>query len=137
MDPLALLAAATVAAAVTLIAIGLAGATNRRAVDRLAAYPTAGSQPVVAEETSKGKGSGGNSAFLGSVQGALGRSEWSERTARDLNRADLTLTPAEYLAFRIAAIVFAVAICYAFGAVFPALRNIWALAGAVVIGYFV
>jgi tight adherence protein B len=138
MDPLALLASATVAAAVTLIAIGIAGATNRRAVDRLAAYPTAGSQPVVAEDAAKAKGSSaGGSALLGSAQKALGRSEWSERTSKDLNRADLTLTPAEYLAFRAAAIVIAVAICYVLGRfLFPALTNIWALGAAVLIGYF-
>jgi tight adherence protein B len=137
VDALALLASATVAAAITLIAIGIAGATNRRAVDRLAAYPTAGVQPIAADDAPKAKGSGGSSAFLGSVQGALGRSEWSERTAGELNRADLTLTPAEYLAFRVAAVVFAVAICYALGVVlFPALKNIWALGGAVLIGYF-
>jgi len=137
MDALALLASATVAVAITLIAIGIAGATNRRAVDRLAAYPTAGTQPVAADEADKGKGTPGNSAFLGTVQGALGRSDWSERTSRELNRADLTLTPAEYLAFRIAAVVFAVAVCYALGVLlFPALKNIWALAGAVIIGYY-
>jgi len=136
MDAVALLASATVAVAVVLVAIGLAGATNRRAVDRLAAYPTAGSQAAAAEEAKPKGSAGGNSAFLGSVQRQLGRSEWSERTSRELNRADLTLTPAEYLAFRAAAIVFAVVIDYALGAIFPALRNIWALAGAVVIGYY-
>jgi tight adherence protein B len=136
MDPLALLASATVAAAVTLIAIGIAGATNRRAVDRLAAYPTAGTQPIAAEDSAKAKSADG-SVFLSGVQRGLGRSGWSERTAKELNRADLTLTPVEYLAFRIAAIVFAVLICYALGVVlFPALKNIWALAGAVLIGYF-
>ena len=136
MDPLALLASATVAAAVTLIAIGIAGATNRRAVDRLAAYPTAGTQPTATEDSAKARSADG-SVFLSGVQRGLGRSEWSERTAKELNRADLTLTPAEYLAFRIAAIVFAVLICYALGVVlFPALKNLWALAGAVLIGYF-
>ncbi len=137
MDAIALLASATVAAAIVLVAVGVAGVTNRRAVDRLAAYPTAGTQPVTAEEANKAKGGAGNSAFLGSVQGALGRSEWSERTARELNRADLILTPAEYLAFRVAAIVFAVLIDYALGVVlFPALKNVWALAAAVIIGYY-
>lgn len=136
MDPLALLASATVAAAVTLIAIGIAGASSRRAVDRLAAYPTAGSQAVAADEAAKSN-AGGSSVFLAGVQRAVGRSDWSERMSRELNRADLTLTPAEYLAFRVAAIMIAVAICFALGAtVLPALKNLWAQVAAVVIGYY-
>ena len=138
MDPLALLASATVAAAVTLIAIGIAGATSRRATDRLAAYPTAGTQPIADDEAAKSKaGAGGSSVFLSGVQRAVGRSDWSERMSRELNRADLTLTPAEYLAFRAAAIMVAVAICFALGAtVLPALKNPWAFVAAVVIGYY-
>ena len=104
MDPVALLVSATIAAAVTLVAIGLAGVTGKRATDRLAAYPTAGSQASSAEESAEGRTStvGGRSVFLSGVQRAVGRSDWSERMERELNRADLTLTPAEYLAFRAA-----------------------------------
>src|SRR6476661_6797930 len=139
MDAIALLASATVAVAIVLIAIGIAGATNRRAVDRLVAYPTAGTQSVAAGDAAVGKTStvGGRSVFLAGAQTALGRSEWSERTATELNRADLTLTPAEYLAFRIAAVVFAVLIDYVLGVLlFPALKNIWAIAAALIIGYY-
>jgi tight adherence protein B len=138
MDPLALLASATVAAAVALIAIGLAGASGRRATDRLAAYPTAGTQAMTPEDAGKAKAAAGNTVFLSGVQRAVDRSDWSERMSRELNRADLTLTPAEYLAFRAAAIMIAVAVCWALGAtILPALKNPWAFVAAVIIGYYV
>ena len=138
MDPLALLAAATVAAAITLIAIGIAGVSSRRATDRLAAYPTAGTQPMTADDTAASKsGDAGGSLFLGSVQRTLGRSDWSERTSKELNRADLTLTPAEYLAFRAAVMVAALAINFGLGFFFPALKNLWAWGGVLVIGYYI
>ena len=139
MDALALLAAGTAATAVTLIIIGVFGASRSSATDRLLSYPTAEAQPV-SGQSSEGRRS--NAAAAGSVlssgwQRAVQRSAWSTRVTRDLNRADLTLTPAEYLAFRAAAIVLSVAICWALGAtLFPALSSIWALAGAVAIGYW-
>ena len=57
--------------------------------------------------------------------------------SRELNRADLTLTPAEYLAFRAAAIMVAIAVCFALGAtILPALKNPWAFVAAIGIGYY-
>jgi tight adherence protein B len=141
VDPLALLAAGTAAAAVTLVIIGVFGAGRSRATDRLTSYPTAVAQPVSGQRTGDGSTGTvlvGGSVVLSGAQQVFQRSAWSERTARDLGRADLVLTPAEYLAFRVAAVVAALGICWVLGAtVLPALRGVFALAGAALIGYAV
>jgi hypothetical protein len=85
MDAVALLASATVAVAVVLVAIGLAGATNRRAVDRLAAYPTAGSQAAAADEAKPKGSAGGNSAFLAAFSAS-----WAAASGVSARRASST-----------------------------------------------
>lgn len=137
MDPIALLASATAAAAVTLVVIGVFGTSRTSAIDRLASYPTAGqiaSEPVQSQPTPNIIE--GSSLILGLLGRLVRRSAWNERTTSSLARADLTLTPAEYLAFRFAAIMAAIAITYVLGiTILPALRNPWSLVAAAVIGY--
>jgi len=141
VDALTILAAAAAAAAVILIVIGVFGASTSRATDRLTSYPTAVTQSTGGQDTTDGSQPNvvvGSSIILSSLQRVLQRSEWSERMARDLGRADLTLSPVEYLAFRLAAVVGAVGFAWLLGGTFvPALGNPFGLVAAAVVGYIV
>ncbi len=139
MNAIALLLAATAAASVILIVIAVFGAGTRRATDRLVSYPTAAAQPAAGQQSADGSQPNiviGSSVVLRSVQRLLQRGAWSERVARDLGRADLVLTPAEYLAFRAAAVLGAIGLFWLLGVtILPSLSNPWALVAAAVIGY--
>jgi tight adherence protein B len=140
MDPIALIASATAATAVVLIVIGVFGGARSRATDRLSAYPTAVQTMPMPDVTPQGPPPSvleGSSIILGTLSRFVRRSAWSDRTARDLGRADLTLTPAEYLAFRLAAIIGSVAFSWLVGAIFVALRSPYSLVAAAIIGYVV
>jgi tight adherence protein B len=140
VDALALLVAASVAVAVVLIVIGIFSRSTIRAIDRVALYPTSNAVQVSAtgQQGSEPSLLISSSVILSSLQRLLQRSAWSERVARDLGRADITLTPSEYLGFRAAAIVLAVAIAWILGhTVLPSLANPWALLAAAVLGYVI
>lgn len=141
MDALALLVAGATAAAVIIVVITVFGGGAVRIVDRVAVYPTA-SAPQISMEAQAAQRTGPLAAvgsFLTRTLGRLlGRTEWSQRIVRDLQRADLTLTPTEYVAFRLAAIVVAIVVTWILGrTVLPSLSSPWAILGAVVIGYLI
>jgi tight adherence protein B len=140
VDALALLVAASVAVAVVLVVIGIFSRNTTRVIDRVALYPTANAAQVSAsgQQGSEPSLLVSSSVILSNLQGLLQRSDWSRRISRDLSRADITLTPSEYLGFRAAAIVLAIAIAWILGrTVLPSLGNPWALLAAAVLGYLI
>jgi tight adherence protein B len=139
MDPIALIAAAAAGLAVLLIVLGLVTSSRPVAAERLERF--AGVSPAAAAPKSRAERASlreavASSPLLTGANRIVERRAWSERVARDLARADLTLRPIEYLLVRAGVIVAFVGGFWLLGqAFFTILTNPLVLIGAALLGF--
>ena len=137
MEPMTLLVAGVAAAAIFLIAIGIATSGSGSAVsNRLERYASgkdtsaaAGGQGGLAEMIS-------SSVALASLNRVVEQRDFGANLARDIARADLKLKPSEFLAIWAGSIIGIPFLMVVFSVGFPALRTPIALLVGVFIGFF-
>jgi tight adherence protein B len=124
MDQLAIVAAAVAGVAAWLIVIGLAGYRPSAVERRLDAYGTSWSGGLTAAPSPRAGGAWIGSPLVRAFGRLLERRTWSDDMATELARADLALTPAEYLILRLLAVIVGPSVGVALGlTVAPALLN--------------
>ena len=134
--PITLIVAGIAAAAIFLIAIGIATSGSGSAVsNRLERYAS-GKDPTanvagggIAEMISQ-------SVALASLNRVVEQRDFGANLARDIARADLKLKPSEFLAIWAASIVGVPVLMVVFSLGFPALRTPIALLVGVMLGFF-
>lgn len=136
MDLLPLIVSLAIGLAVLLIILAVFGQSRNAASERLEQIvaPAAAAAPATTEKTSM-RETVARSPLLSVPNRVLERRSWSDRLARDLARADLTMRPIEYLLIRVAAIVGMVALFAFLGNYFPVLGNPLLLIVAALIGF--
>jgi len=137
VDPMTLMVAGVAAAAIFLIAIGIATSGSGSAVsNRLERYASGKDTSVAAA------GQGGladmisQSVALASLNRVVEQRDFGANLARDLARADLKLKPSEFLAIWAASIVGLPVLMVVFSLGLPALRTPIALLAGVLIGFY-
>ncbi len=138
MNPMVLAVAGVAAAAIFLIAIGIATSGSGSAVSaRLERYASgkdtsvtaAGGQGGLQEMISK-------SVALASLNRVVEKRDFGANLARDIARADLKLKPSEFLGIWAASIVGVPLLMIIFSVAFAALRTPIALLPGIVLGFF-
>jgi tight adherence protein B len=138
VEPLiGLIVALAAGAAVLLLVVGIFGTSRSAASQRLEMLVTSPAQaPTTPAERASMREAFARSPLLSGVNRIVERRSWSERLARDLARADLTLRPVEYIVLRALVIVAVVGLTVVLGRTFfPVLSHPLALIGAVIVGY--
>ncbi len=137
MDPITLAVAGVAAAAIFLIAIGIATSGGGSAVStRLERYAS-GKDPTAAAA-----GGGGiselisQSVALASLNRVVEQRDFGANLARDIARADLKIKPSEFLAIWAASIIGVPLLMIIFSVALPALRSPIALLPGVLFGFF-
>lgn len=138
MDPMTLAVAGVAAAAIFMIAIGIATSGSGSAVStRLERYAAgkdttitaAGGQGGLSEMISR-------SVALASLNRVVEKRDFGANLARDIARADLKIKPSEFLAIWAASIIGVPLLMVIFSVGFPALRTPIALLPGIVLGFF-
>src|SRR5690242_2272622 len=138
MDSLVALIISVIAgAAVLLLILAIFGRPRNAASERLEQIvaPTASTTAAAPAEKTSVRETMARSPLLSVPNRVLERRSWSDRLARDLARADLTMRPIEYVLIRVAAIVGMVALFAFLGNYFAILGAWWMLIVAALIGF--
>jgi tight adherence protein B len=117
------------AAAVFLVAVGIAMSGSGGMTARLERY-AAGREPGAATDTVDGR----ESAVVAGLSRVIERQDLTERLSADLARADLKMRPAEFVILWAVTPIVLVAAAFVFGVVFEGLRNPVALVITFLIG---
>lgn len=139
METIPLLAAGVAGLAVLLLVVGVFGTARSAASERLEQYVVGSASTTTAtpETRTSVRELVAASPFVSGANRLVERRTWSERLARDLARADLTLRPLEYILVRAIAIVGMVALFFVLGNIaMPLLRNPLLLGVAALLGFF-
>jgi len=136
MQLLPLVVSLAVGLAVLLIIFAVFGQSRSAASERLERIvaPASAAAPAPTERASL-RDTMARSPLFSVPNRALERRSWSERLARDLARADLTMRPIEYVLIRVAAIVGMIALFALLGNYFPILGTWWMLIVAALVGF--
>ena len=135
---ISLIVAFAAAAAIVLIAFGLATSGGGGiTLERLERYAATGRAALPGQKAEGFAELVAGSAALASLNKAVEKRDFGANLLRELGAADLKLKPSEYIVIWVSAIVGVPIIFFIFGFVFPSLQSPLMLLLGVIIGFFV
>jgi len=134
---ISLIVAIAAAAAIVLIAFGLAtSGCGGITLERLERYAASGRAALPGQKAEGFAELVASSAALASLNKAVEKRDFGANLLRELGAADLKLKPSEYIVIWLSAIVGIPIIFFVFGFVFPSLQSPIALLLGVILGFF-